>query len=224
MASDLDRLLARALQQSPQNTITPQPQTLMDTAAMATSPIPVLGDLLGLGADANALRKDPSWGNALAMALGALPFAPPAAAKRVFGGITRKTTGMPMYDDMMKNPEYFKTQKGKQFKIEEMSPERYFAEIGRQMDNNSIEPARVKKYAEKMREGEMFPMLTLEKSGGRITQEGQHRALAAKEVGIERVPVMVVEETPLEQALKRAKGDQDEIARILKAFGVEDTY
>ena len=83
MASDLDRLLARALQQGPQNTITPQPQTLMDTAAMGLSPVPVAGDLAGLLADSASMVKNPSWGNALAMSLGVIPGIPGGSAKRM---------------------------------------------------------------------------------------------------------------------------------------------
>ena len=82
MPTDLDRTLARALQQGSGNTITPSPQALLDTLAMATSPVPVAGDLAGLLADGTAMAKDPSWGNALAMALGAVPYVPSKSAIR----------------------------------------------------------------------------------------------------------------------------------------------
>lgn len=68
------------------------PQGLLDGAALATSPIPILGDIVGLGADANRYINDPSsrtWGNFGLTALGALPFVPPAAA--IFAGPLAKT-------------------------------------------------------------------------------------------------------------------------------------
>lgn len=54
-------------------------QGILDGAAMATSPIPILGDLLGLGADANGFYNEPesrNWLNYGLAALGLLPFVP----------------------------------------------------------------------------------------------------------------------------------------------------
>jgi len=50
----------------------------MDKAALATAPIPGVGDVVGLAADARALYEDPSWTNAGMMALGAVPLVPAA--------------------------------------------------------------------------------------------------------------------------------------------------
>lgn len=55
------------------------PQGLLDTAALATMPVPVLGDAVGLGADAYRLAKNPSERTPLNFglaALGALPLVP----------------------------------------------------------------------------------------------------------------------------------------------------
>lgn len=54
-------------------------QGILDGAAMATSPVPILGDLLGLGADGYRFATDPSSRNMLnygLAALGALPMIP----------------------------------------------------------------------------------------------------------------------------------------------------
>ena len=59
------------------------PQGLLDTASLATSPVPVLGDMVGLLADVNRMR-DPTertWQNVGLLALGAVPFVPPMAGK-----------------------------------------------------------------------------------------------------------------------------------------------
>lgn len=55
-------------------------QGLLDGAALATSPVPILGDLLGLGADANRFYNEPESRTPLNFglaALGAIPFIPP---------------------------------------------------------------------------------------------------------------------------------------------------
>lgn len=60
------------------------PQGLLDGAAMATSPVPILGDLFGLGADAYRFATDPSSrtpGNYGLAAFGLLPFVPSGLGK-----------------------------------------------------------------------------------------------------------------------------------------------
>lgn len=57
-------------------------QSVLDGAAIASSPVPVLGDLLGLGADVNRYATDPASrtaGNYALSAFGALPFMPSLA-------------------------------------------------------------------------------------------------------------------------------------------------
>lgn len=55
----------------------------LDAAAMATAPIPVVGDVVGGVADLNALIEDPSWTNAGLMAAGLIPFVPAGTVGRV---------------------------------------------------------------------------------------------------------------------------------------------
>lgn len=55
------------------------PQGLLDTAALVTAPVPLVGDAVGLGADAYRLAKNPEERTPLNFglaALGALPFVP----------------------------------------------------------------------------------------------------------------------------------------------------
>jgi hypothetical protein len=60
-------------------------QGLLDTAALSTAPVPLLGDALGLLADANRYATDPSSrtpGNFALSGLGLLPFVPGMTAVR----------------------------------------------------------------------------------------------------------------------------------------------
>lgn len=83
-------MLAQALRSRSKPPMQMQPLTaqgLLDGAALATSPVPILGDLIGLGADANRFYNEPESRTPLNFglaALGLLPFVPPVtgAAKK----------------------------------------------------------------------------------------------------------------------------------------------
>jgi len=84
VASLWDALAQYLRDAAPGGALNPEvtPQGLLDTAAMATAPVPVAGDVVGLLADANRMR-DPAERTPLnfgLMALGALPFVPSALA------------------------------------------------------------------------------------------------------------------------------------------------
>jgi len=123
------------------------------------------------------------------------------------------TTEMPFYDDMMRLPEYFEEQKGKVWKIVNVTPFNYLKSLNIDVNNkkvidieakhypNYIEPEAVDDYTEKMKAGEKFPMLTYDVSEGRVSQEGRHRALAAIKAGVKTVPVLIVEATEKEAEL-----------------------
>ena len=122
-------------------------------------------------------------------------------AKDVF--FDKKTTDMPFYDDLIESFEdsykrdYFREQKGIESAMVEMSPDEYISLVDRGFSGDvmsGVDPERVSSYAEKMRGGEKFPTLTLDYTRGkRLSQEGRHRALAAKEAGGNSVPVLVDE-------------------------------
>ena len=117
----------------------------------------------------------------------------------------RTSTEMPDYDDLIKSigdeykTDYFRQQKGKEVKMVDISPDEYLNAVDRGFEHgvmSGIDAEKVERYAEKMRNGETFPALTLDYSRGkRLSQEGRHRALAAKAVGIDSVPVLVVTPT-----------------------------
>jgi len=69
----------------------------LDQAAIATAPIPVVGDLVGLAADVRTFKEEPSWANAGWLAAGTvIPFVGGKAVKEAV------TSGM---DAIKKTPE-----------------------------------------------------------------------------------------------------------------------
>jgi len=54
----------------------------MDQAALATAPVPIVGDIVGGAADLRMLFNEPSWGNAGWAAAGLLPFVPAGTVSR----------------------------------------------------------------------------------------------------------------------------------------------
>ena len=131
--------------------------------------------------------------------------------------ISSETTGMSFYDGMMKNPEYYKKEKRLTFEIKYMSPDDYLKKcyemhkeyskkLGKEiMPYDSylkelIYPELVNKYVSMMKEGTIFDMPVIDYS--QYIQEGRHRAMAAKEFGCEKIPVMIVKEY---NALKEEK-------------------
>jgi len=127
------------------------------------------------------------------------------------GSFHADTTEMPFYDDMMKNPDYFAQQKGLQSKLVNMPPAEYISAVmkAKNVTREDIlshrDPVTISKYAELMKGGTKFPILTLDYSKGRLSQEGLHRALAAEEAGITEVPVLVVDLTPEEKEYLKSR-------------------
>jgi hypothetical protein len=112
---------------------------------------------------------------------------------KVKGGFTTETTDMPLYDDMMKSPEYFKKNKGMTGSIETFTPNEYMTTLNQTSSNTAIDPKLVDEYAQKMANGEDFPMAVIEYQDGKIVnQEGRHRALAAQKAGVSEMPVLIV--------------------------------
>lgn len=118
------------------------------------------------------------------------------------GFVSNPKTNMATYDDMVKDPEYFQRRKKRKFDVVEMSPDEYiekavrgFSRFGNYTRSEVLatrSPELIDKYAEKMLAGEEFPTLVLDYTDEWFSQEGLHRAMAAKKIGLEKVPVMVV--------------------------------
>jgi len=121
------------------------------------------------------------------------------------------TTEMPDYDDMIKalqnNDErllnYFDKEKGFKPELVKMSPDEYIDTVvkGFNSTRKNVErerdPEKVDRFAKKMKDGEKFPILTLDytRNDKRVSQEGIHRSLAAIKVGVNEVPVLIIRKT-----------------------------
>lgn len=113
-------------------------------------------------------------------------------------GFQSNSTGMPFYDEMMDNPEYFERAKRLLSNLTMMSPKEYVSRCaeGFKKTKSQIIDQRDKnlamEYAQKMLDGEKFPILTLDYTRGDFSQEGLHRAMAAFAAKIPEVPVLIV--------------------------------
>ena len=120
---------------------------------------------------------------------------------------SRTSTDMPLFDNMLEKPEYFREEKGVQFQIVDLTPDEYmkFCAMGKghlpsgcAEDDIGVDGYLVERYAQDMRRGDIFPMPMLEYKysdfSERIifSQEGRHRALAAKMIGLKTIPVLIV--------------------------------
>lgn len=102
------------------------------------------------------------------------------------------------YGDMIKNPEYFKKNKGKKLDLIFISPEDYLRKTAKgfkttyeeNLKNINIDLAR--EYAEKMIDGVVFPTPYMDFSLKTFLQEGRHRAYAAMLLGKKEIPVMII--------------------------------
>jgi hypothetical protein len=93
-----------------------------------------------------------------------------------------KTTGMSLYDDIMKKPEYHQYYKGLIYTIEQMSPQEYMNKTKNSTSSNplaGVDINKVDKYVDQISKGKKFDMPVLEyDTDGWVEHEGRHRALA----------------------------------------------
>lgn len=107
------------------------------------------------------------------------------------------TTDMPYYDNLLKNPDYYKRAKGLIGEIVRISPELYFALCAVMREEKSLKgelsalvPEYIDKYAKAMRAGDKFPIPVLELLKNQ--QEGRQRVAAAQKIGLKEIPVLLV--------------------------------
>ncbi len=121
-------------------------------------------------------------------------FQPPAdASSDDYEGFTTKTTGTSAYDDYLNGEKHGG-------RIAEMSPAEYLQRCAYQVFEDAtiestlaaIDESNVEKYADMMKNGTKFDMPYLNFMSGQ--QEGRHRAAAAMQAGIDKIPVLVVGE------------------------------
>lgn len=108
-------------------------------------------------------------------------------------------TGMPNYDALLDtspleiNPaktikQYYAEVKGKVGNVVYMSPDEYLSKIPK---DEPYKPS-IERMKGWISEGKKIEMPMLDYSGGGFTQEGRNRAYLAKELGIPKMPVLIV--------------------------------
>ncbi|MCX6666215.1 MAG: hypothetical protein NT038_09210 [Euryarchaeota archaeon] len=124
-------------------------------------------------------------------------------------------TGMSYYDELLKYPKYHEEYKGVCSHIEMMSPDEYFEVIVEtrypfvdvheqehltpkqyrawaiEDEKKHVIPGRVEAYYQRALKGEKMPIPTIDKM--QQGQEGRHRAMVAKKLGVRKIPVMIIE-------------------------------
>lgn len=118
---------------------------------------------------------------------------PAKATQKEYEGFRTDTTNVPGYDQDLRN--------GKGY-IAEVSPVEYlkrcaydiFASAKTTLENQvaAVSEERIAEYTEAMANGDKFPMPYLNYGDTLTGQEGRHRAIAAYNLGIEKIPVFVL--------------------------------
>ncbi len=135
----------------------------------------------------------------------------PEEVKPIIKGFRLKTDA-PAYDALLNETktaangkplkQYYAEEKGQIGKIEYLTPDEYLKRTAKGF-NKSVEELiqgrgnkYAEQYAEQMKNGIEFDMPYLDYSHKRFNQEGVNRAMAAKLAGIEKIPTLIVEDTP----------------------------
>ena len=161
-------------------------QGLLDTAALSTSALPGAGDVAGLLSDGYSIANEgANIGNVGGALLGALPFVP--------AGMGRKLYPIASRDEWLSGYDY----QSRGGKLVEMSPDDFLKDAAPlKMDELARESVDdLKRHIQEG--GELDPLEIFgPKSGGARNSDGRHRAIAAKELGIDSVPVLDFRDVP----------------------------
>jgi hypothetical protein len=121
-------------------------------------------------------------------------------------GMTPDMVDYQTADILSRDPNYFKESKDIDYEIRNMSPDEYLERaaailrpegktIQYVIDDRAKESGYINNMAASMQDGRVYaaPYLDYGSGGRRASQEGMHRALAAKQLGMEEIPVMVMD-------------------------------
>jgi hypothetical protein len=134
---------------------------------------------------------------------------------RVFNN---KKTGIPHYDGVLNEGGgvgYHYWEKGLQGRVEYMSPDEYLQRVRdgfNKKRKGRPEPAQdtfmnaesQQKIKDGIQRGEKIDMPMLDYTAGDFSQEGRNRATVAKEMGVKKMPVFIIESVAREQKEQRA--------------------
>lgn len=107
-------------------------------------------------------------------------------------------TDMSYYDCLLEYPEYHKENKGVCGTIELMTPDDYIATCVKirtrpstiETEIRSVSQSLIDKYYQRSLRGEKMPIPVIDEN--MCSQEGRHRAMVSKRLGLEKIPVLVV--------------------------------
>jgi len=110
-----------------------------------------------------------------------------------------KTT-LPMYDDMIANPGYFKNKKNTLSKVVHVTGTEYIRYVAKQFGISREKLIKqksmkdVEKYKQSMLKGDKFPILVADiRDPDNFRQEGIHRALASEMIDPKmKIPILIV--------------------------------
>jgi len=117
-------------------------------------------------------------------------------------------------------------------KVDSMSPDQYLKEAWEATDakfggsyeswlaSNRRTPKDVESYAQAMRDGDEFPLPYIDKYKG--SQDGRNRALAAKEAGLNKIPVGIIEEPPVDIQIKDLRDELDSTKSKRGRFRIQE--
>ena len=129
-----------------------------------------------------------------------------------------KKTDLPYYDNMLKDPEYYKRAKGVVGKIEWMSPKSYLAKVAKLLGTTPsrtliwVDPILAERYAGQMEAGDVFPIPVI--NYDLSEQEGRHRAWAAHYLKAKEIPVLVVRPVSEIRSVPMAAFDRDTVIAL----------
>ena len=165
----------------------------LDAGALAVSPVPVLGDIAGLANDMRHYATDPesrTWGNYALSAAGLLPLVPGVAGvvaksgKKMTNSLPVQPTKENLADLLDANFDYGRVVGNKTISIKNL-----FGGVGDGVDDRR----RVDDLVKAMQsENGYIERLVVDSKGNVV--EGQHRLDALRKMGIDKVPVTVVED------------------------------
>ena len=130
--------------------------------------------------------------------------------------------------EIMANPDYWREKKGVVGGVQWMTPTQYIqaCEVGfrRSSEEGLVRggrnPELIKKYGFDMKRGDKFPMLELDYRDDYFGQEGLHRAMAAEEIGVKKLPVFIMKDSPekIGEAIKIGGEKNENVDQFMQTF------
>lgn len=158
----------------------------------------------------------------------------PTTEESYQGVFNDKKTGVGGLDELLEDDGYNFFYKGVQGKVEMMSPDEYLQRVRKGFkEDKDVNITESKKEAIKkaIENGDKINMPYLSTKDGKFSQEGRNRAVVAKELGEEKIPVLVESDVTFEDkinkgkeyvdnAIKEGAKTKDEVLSNLKEKGI----